>query len=394
MNDFNTTVLTDHELLYGGVVDLVEESRASARRWARLVELHRRQPEPDETAASAWGPMTARQWTALETSEVWAISDQHARTQLNIALFLSEHLPEVWEMCLAGSLDRYRATVIADLLRHRLDDPADWAKAAARIIRFLRTHVRVYREFNIEMVTCTITQLRNRLNYEIRKLVSADEEFARAYKSRAVQVFHPEDGIAQLAITNSVDQVLLARHRLHLSAKEKRAAGDQRTIEQLMSDLAIDLILGRADDVPVPQYARPIINVTVPLETLAGLSDDPGQLSGGTVIPADLARAIATSEGATWFRLLTDPDGEPVSLSTKSYQSTTTIWRHVVATKPTCSHEACDRPSVLCELDHIEPWPLGQTEVVNLDPLCKRHHKAKHLRAERLDLDWEFGQAS
>lgn len=42
-----------------------------------------------------------------------------------------------------------------------------------------------------------------------------------------------------------------------------------------------------------------IVNVTVSLETLAGLREDPGQLSGGTVIPAELARAIATREGAT-----------------------------------------------------------------------------------------------
>lgn len=389
MDELNTHVLTDHDLLYGGVLDLVEENRANARRWARLVELHRRRPDTEGSF-----PMAGREWVALETSEVWAVGSNHARTQLNTALFISEHLPDVWAMCQAGSLDRYRANTVADLLRHRLDDPADWAVAAARITRFLRKHLRRYDEFNIEMVTCTIGQLRNRLNYEIRRLVTADEELARRFEDRGVDTFEVEAGIAQLSVTSSTDQVMLARHRLHLGAKAKRAAGDQRTIKQLMSDLALDLIIGRADDLPVPNYARPIINVTVPLETLAGLSDDPGQLSGGTVIPADLARAIATSEGATWFRLLTDPAEDPVSLSTKSYQPTTTIWRYVVATRPTCAHPACDRPSVLCELDHVEPWPGGRTEVVNLDPLCKRHHKAKHARAERPDLDWEYGDVA
>lgn len=392
---FNTTVLSDHDLLHGGVIDLVEENKASARRWARLVELHRRRPDTDGNFA-----MRQREWVALETSEVWALNDNHARSQLNVALFLSEHLPEVWAMCLTGALDRFRATTVADLLRHRLDDPEGWAKAAARITWFLRKHTRAYPEFNIEMVTCTITQLRNRLNYEIRKLVSEDDEFQRQYRERSVDTFEVEAGIAQLNITNSTDQVMLARHRLHLGAKAKRAAGDSRTIEQLMSDLALDLLIGRADDLPVPAYARPIINVTVPLETLAGLSDDPGQLSGGTVIPADLARAIATQEGATWFRLLTDREGDPVSLSTlclpskRGYQPTSTIWRYVVATQQTCAHEACDRPSVLSELDHIDPWPAGQTEVANLEPLCRRHHKAKHARAERPDLDWEYSWAS
>jgi len=390
---FSTAVLTDHELLYGGVVDLVVENRAGARRWARLVELHRRRPEIDPGVSGNF-PVRAREGVAVETSEVWAIGDHHARSQLNIALFLEEHLPGVWDLCQVGSLDRYRATVVADLLRHRLDDPAHWAVAGERITAFLVKHLRAYPEFHIEMVTCTIRQLRNRLNYVIRQLTSSEEEFQAAYRDRTVSTFHPEDGIGILAITGTTDEVLLARHRLHLSAKALRAGGDVRTVEQLMADLALDLIIGRAQGVAVPAYARPIINVTVPLETLAGLADDPGQLSGGTVIPADLARAIATSEGATWYRLLTDPEGDPISLSTKSYQPTGTIWRHVVATQPTCVHEACDRPSVECELDHDEPYPGGGTSTTNLKPRCKLHHKIKHHRAERPDLEWEHARAS
>ncbi|MCZ4498613.1 MAG: endonuclease [Marmoricola sp.] len=393
MDGFSTAVMTDHELLYGGVVDLVSENRAGARRWARVVELYRRRPEVDPGVSGNF-PMRAREWVAVETSEAWAIGDHHARSQLNIALFLEEHLPDVWDLCLAGALDRYRATIVADLLRQRLDDPADWAVAAQRITAFLVKHLRAYPEFNVELVTCTARQLRNRLNYVIRQLASPEEEFQRSLAERGVSVFHPEDGIAHLTITGTTDQVLLARHRLHLSAKVLRAEGDARTVEQLMADLALDLIIGRADGIPIPGYARPIINVTVPLETLAGLSDEPGLLSGGAVIPADLARAIATSDGATWYRLLTDPVGDPVALSTKSYQPTGAIWRYVVATNPTCAHQACDRPSVQCELDHDEPYPQGPTDTENLKPRCRRHHKAKHARAERADLDWEHAWAS
>lgn len=334
--------------------------------------------------------MTAREWTAVQTSEVWAVGEQYARTNLNIALFLSEQLPDVWALCLEGSLDRFRAATIADVLRTRLDDPDDWRAAGSRVLAFLAKHLRSYPELGVEIVACTITQLRNKLNYETRVRQPADEEFATAYADRSVRVTDFEDGIAQLAITTRIDRVLLARQRLQLSAKALRASGDERTVEQLMADLATDLIIGCADDVPVPGYARPIINVTVSLETLAGLRDDPAQLSGGAVIPADLARAIATSEGATWYRLLTDPVGEPVALSTKSYQPIDAIWRTVVATQPTCSHPGCDRPSVQCELDHREAWPTGPTDTDNLQPLCRRHHKAKHARAERPDLDWEY----
>lgn len=389
MSDFNTAVLNEHDLLYGGVVDLVEENRASARRWARMVELSRRRPDTTGTFA-----MRGRQWAALEISEVWALNDQHVRSQLNVAVFLIEHLPGVWELCRTGALDRFRATTVADLLRQRLDDPEHWARAGARIERFLRKHLRAYPELGLEMVTCTVTQLRNKLNYEVRCLLTGDEEYQRALADRSVRTYEVEPGIFGLSLTNRTDQVLLARHRLHLGAKALSAGGDERTIDQLMSDLALDLIIGRADDVPVPAYARPIVNVTVPLETLAGVRDDPATLSGGTVIPADLARAIATSEGATWYRLLTDPAGDPVTLSTKSYQPTDAIWRYVVATRPVCAHPTCDRPAVECQLDHKEPYPAGPTDTVNLQPLCQRHHRAKHARAEREDLACEYGLAS
>ena len=157
-----------------------------------------------------------------------------------------------------------------------------------------------------------------------------------------------------------------------------------------MSDLAMDLIIGRAEGASVPGYARPIVNVTVSLETLAGLRDDPATLSGGAVIPADLARAIATKDGATWYRLLTDANQEPVSLSTKSYAPTPPIWRSVVAVQPTCAEDGCDRAAVECELDHDDPWPAGETSTVNVKPRCQRHHRLKHARAERRDLEWEY----
>ena len=35
--EFNTSVLSDHDLLHGGLADVVIENLAQARRWARLV---------------------------------------------------------------------------------------------------------------------------------------------------------------------------------------------------------------------------------------------------------------------------------------------------------------------------------------------------------------------
>ena len=151
-----------------------------------------------------------------------------------------------------------------------------------------------------------------------------------------------------LTLTDSVDRILLADHRLTLAARSARASGDPRTLEQLRTDLAVDLILG--ETVPGSGFARPVINVTVPIQTLMGVSDDPGHLSGGTVLPATLARMIARRPGSTWHRMLTDETGRCVGVSTRSYSPTRTIWNDVVARYGTCFRSGCDRPAADCEL--------------------------------------------
>jgi hypothetical protein len=109
-----------------------------------------------------------------------------------------------------------------------------------------------------------------------------------------------------------------------------------------------------------------------------GLSDEPGVLSGGTVVPASLARMIAHEPGGTWHRMLTDDVGHLVALSTKSYQPTGPIWEHVVAEHSTCFRPGCDAPSTECDLDHRRKWPLGATDTENLWPGCRTDHRTKH----------------
>ena len=149
----------------------------------------------------------------------------------------------------------------------------------------------------------------------------------------------------------------------------------------------LDLLVGRSEGVPTPAYARPIVNVTVPIQTLMGVADMPGTLSGGTVIPAGLCRAIASQPDATWHRMLTDPAGELVALSTTSYRPTTPIWRHVVAEYATCFRPTCTAPATEVELDHRVPWPAGETSTDQLWPACKTDHKAKHAPGFGIETD-------
>ena len=378
------TTLSDRDLLLGGRDEVIAENRASAQRWARLVEFFRRKERqhPAKKQASPNFALTARQETVVEVGELWGVSEAWLRKQLNVALCLAEHFPEVWQMCLAGRLDDYRATTIADAARTNLDHPEELWRFAQRITRYLRRHLRgVDGVPDAEpLVQCTVRQLRNKINYELRLLREGDAEarFRKKYADRRVSSNDDEDGMSWLSINNTTDRVRLAHHRLTLAAKQKRADGDERTLDQLRADLAVDLLTGQGEAIPVPAYARPIVNLTVPVQTVMGFADDPGVLSGGTVIPAGLARMIAQQPGSTWHRMLTDPAGRMVELSTTSYQPTKPIWSWVVAEHGSCFRPGCDTPATQAELDHRVAWPDGPTDIENLWPGCKTDHKAKH----------------
>lgn len=118
--------------------------------------------------------------------------------------------------------------------------------------------------------------------------------------------------------------------------------------------------------------------MTVPIQTLMGLSDEPGVMAGGEVLPAGLTRALAASSESTWYRMLTDPARGCVELSTTSYQPTGPIIRQVVADFGTCYATGCTVPATDCDLDHRVRAPEGSTSTENLGPACRGHHTAKH----------------
>ncbi len=207
--------------------------------------------------------------------------------------------------------------------------------------------------------------------------------------------------MAELRLTSDVASLRAVDQRLRLVAKAMRKAGDERTLAQLRTDLAVDLLLGRltvgaaTDDFADPgtgtdplgsvgvhevgAFARPVINVTVPIQTLMGISDEPGVLAGGEILPGGLVRALsAANTDAPWYRMLTDPARQCVQLSTTSYKPTAPIVRELVADFGTCYMTGCAVPAAECDLDHRVPAPEGATSTGNLGPGCRGHHTAKH----------------
>ncbi|WP_434614084.1 DUF222 domain-containing protein [Arthrobacter sp. A5] len=138
-----------------------------------------------------------------------------------------------------------------------------------------------------------------------------------------------------------------------------------------------------------PRYAPAQIAVTVPVLTLMGLDERPGNLNGYGPIPADQARELA-GQATSWLRILTHPEnGTILSIGRTAYEPAADLRRWIINRDKTCRGIGCDKPARLCDIDHTIPYhrqtyapdgtplPLGETSDTNLGPLCTADHHLK-----------------
>ncbi len=121
------------------------------------------------------------------------------------------------------------------------------------------------------------------------------------------------------------------------------------------------------------------VQVVVTLDTLMGLSEEPGDLIGHGPITANTARDLAMAAGSTWSRLVVDPlSGYLLDHGRTRYRPPVALADHVRARDFTCRMPNCERPAGKSDLDHIIPWPAGTTSASNLGAACDRDHRFKH----------------
>lgn len=418
------SVCDDRALLDLGVEMLVEENRARAARLEAISVFHaRRVAEVEARAAGERGPwddrpgyflLTPLEATKVEFGPLLGASELHLQMDLDLTNDLQRWLPEVWRRCRDGRLDLGRAQALQAQLVNLASD-------AARQ-RYARD-VQAWMDKHDDPEEPLFRMSRQAVQRAARRIClkhpqrSPEESFADAYEKRRVTLNLGEDGVGTLSCITAVHDLMRADHRLTLIAKKRRELeGEERTVAQLRVDTLIDLVHGRLsvaatdgeleedcaggcgcaeheggeagascsdpaarfDWSAVGQFARSIVNVTVPITTLMGLSDEGGQLAGGVPIPAELARQIADDPDSVWYRMLTDAEGGFVELSTDSYSPNGVIWRWIAARDVQCVFPGCSHPATGVELDHRVPWPQGKTSTWNLQPLCKKHHKVKH----------------
>ena len=259
----------------------------------------------------------------------------------------------------------------------------------------------------------------------------AEHTHAEAVRRRDCRVESHPMGTGQLLIGGDGPRVAAAGHRVDRIARKLRKDGDARTIAQLRSDVALDLLMrGWVPDDPTFQSLGKapdaVIRVLVPLYTLFDRDAArlilapvpvPGSAAGGTRsgsasgaafdsgpgrgvrlsssigggcgeimgfgdITAAQCRALALRLGSTWERLVTDPlTGRVIEKSVGSYRAPKDMHDQVCIRDGTCRAPGCEVSSDSSDLDHDEDWRPdgvgGPTAETNLAAKHRGHHNLK-----------------
>jgi hypothetical protein len=282
------------------------EAHAAARKLAAIVELGRRNPSPEDA-----------EFIADEVANALGESRFRADELIGTAGHLATHLPGTRAALADGTVSLGKARLIAAATG--LLDPDEARAAEAGVLD--------------RAASLTPGGLRAAI---ARAVMEAAPEKARkrretAAKFARVERWAEDSGNAALAGRElPPDQVLAADDRITAWARELKAAGLEGGTDELRARAYLDLLLGQ-DSRPRPAGspqtvvsqpgATPAgfvgrVTLTVPLATLAGLADRPGELGGlGPVDPwlaRDLASAAARNPKTTWCLAATDGKGHAV----------------------------------------------------------------------------------
>ena len=311
-------------------------------------------------------PELAHDGAAMEVAPALRLTRRTATSEIVFATSLHDRLPDVADLLDRGAIDTRRARAISHETEHL---PA--ADAAAVVDQIIDDAPRL-----------TTGQLRariRRLSIEVGPEKATERYSEAVERQRLITQQTPDGTIDLLGLDLPADRSAAISRRIDRIARSLRGPDEDRTMDQLRSDVFIDLLEGRAFD---SDSARAIVDITVPLETLVGLSEEPGELHGFGPVVADVARRIVSGQtAAEWRVTVTDSrSGDPIHVGTTRRRPDAGMRRGVEARHRRCVFPGCRMPATQSDIDHTTPWAQGgSTNPDDLAPLCRYHHVRRHL---------------
>ncbi|HEX6300494.1 MAG TPA: DUF222 domain-containing protein [Acidimicrobiia bacterium] len=308
------------------------------------------------------------EYAAVEIAAGLTLTRRASESQLDLALSLSDRLRQVLTSFSEGRIDLGKVRVFHQMFGHLPKDTVDMV-----LDRILD-----------DASGLTTGQLRARLT---RHVLEADPDGSRAsfeegLNDRKVTAYPNPDHTGSLLISNGHPvEVAAARTHIETLARSLKTGDETRTLDQLRSDVALDLLSGKCACGNPKYQVKPGgsgVDIHVSGSTLAGLSDDPAELAGYGPVFAEIARkTVMENVDGEWRFVVTD-NGGPVATGTLARRPSPAQQRQVRANYPKCVHPGCRLDAWDCDLDHRYPHGQGgATCIHNLAPLCRHHHQSK-----------------
>ncbi|WP_332663249.1 HNH endonuclease signature motif containing protein [Aeromicrobium sp.] len=338
----------------------VERARIEAKIASKMLDfqdLRRRQAEsnPNQTAAKLE--------TSFAADELGAALHQPTRTvqcRLAQARRVRGRLMWTWQAFLAGRIDTYRISLIASAVDKLRGDNHAIIELDHRVTSYAPVH--------------TAAQLKGWLKRFVAKN-APDQQAAKTEKAkRGVWLDHQDDGMSYLhAYIPTADAIVIDAE---LTEKAKTLPADGRTLDQKRADVFIARLRGHIEE--QSSSSRAVIGITVPVTTLAGLTDEPGEsFDGSFALPADMVRDLAQQPGTLFHRVFTDRLGRILDVTELGRFPSAKLKTAIDIRDGTCRFTTCTRAAMESDKDHEVPHPRGPTTGSNLRGLCRRHHNMK-----------------
>ncbi|HEV7950591.1 MAG TPA: DUF222 domain-containing protein [Glaciihabitans sp.] len=335
----------------------------------------------DPAPSRGWNAATiSRRELVTEIACELKVSEFSASRLIDQSQVLLEDLPETQAALVEGEISYRHAAVIID---HANSIPVP-SRA-----EFEQKLARDAAELTVPKLDRAARVLREKMHPE-----SIEDRTKAAIDGRTLDLQPAPDGMAWLSAKIAASDALAMYNRCLEMATSLQSPEEERTLTQLRVDVFTEILMvaGSCTD-PSHAYKRVIplgrVQVTVPVLTLLGQSEEPASLDGYGPIAPDMAREIA-AHAPSFTRLLTHPEtGVVLSVGRDYYKVPADLKRWLGVRDETCRFPGCNRAAMYCDLDHTVDWQYGgPTSADNLANLCPAHHNVKTYTG------WQVSQAT